>query len=121
MRHSILLLVLGGVLCGIAEIRGGWFVVLGWLGLNFAIVGGAHIFNFERVFGKRSDGRLPAWSWVLFLPLHIYSLAVWNMVRRFGSEPPACKVFDDLWIGSRPLNSDSCGGFVTVVDLTAEF
>jgi protein-tyrosine phosphatase len=121
MRHSLLLLVLGGALCMIATVQSGWFLVLGWLGLNFVVLGVAHIRNFERVFGKRSDGTLPLWSWVLFLPLHGYSLGVWRIVRRFGSEPHVCKVGDDLWIGPRPLNSDSCGDFATVVDLTAEF
>ena len=94
---------------------------MGWLGLNFVALGVAHLLNFKRIFGKRVDGTLPMWSWILFLPLYAYSLAVWQLVVRFGSEPRIGKVCDDLWVGSRPFNSDSYDCFETVVDLTAEF
>ena len=121
MARSLLLLLLGITLACIAFAYGGWTYFVGWLGFDFIILGAAHIQHSHRVFGKRTDGALPLWSWAVFLPLQIYSLATLTLTRAIGNEPRISTVNDTLSIGSRPSGSDDCTRFDAVIDLTAEF
>ena len=59
------------------------------------------------IYGKKPDGTLPWWSWGLFLPLHLFTLAVWHLFR--------------LWIGRRLLAHEFPSEVQTIVDLTSEF
>jgi protein-tyrosine phosphatase len=121
MPRSFLLLLVGFGLCALAVLHGGWTYFVGWLGLNFVFLGIAHLRGLYRLFGKRADGTLPIWSWVIFLPLHLYSLAILNLTRLIGNEPWVCRVNESLSLGSRPNASDDCGEFDAIIDLTAEF
>jgi protein-tyrosine phosphatase len=121
MARSYLLLLLGIGLCSIAFVHRGWTYFVGWLGLNIFILGIGHIRGSHRVFGKRTDGTLPIWSWIVLFPLHVYSLAVLKLVRSIGNEPWVSRVNEKLAIGSRPSASDDCGEFEVIIDLTAEF
>ncbi len=92
-----------------------------WPGLNFLALGIAHARGAHGVFGKRAEGTLPLWSWALFLPLHLFTMAVWH-VGRLISHEPAWNEFDgQLVLGRRLLAKEFPGGFANVVDLTAEF
>ena len=121
MTRGLLLILLGGVLCGIALVKRGWMFGFWWLGLNLVAVGVAHLGGAHGLFGKRRDGTLPWWSWVLFFPLHVYALAVLKLAIVVGREGKVCRVCDGLFVGSRPGGSDCAREFVNVVDLTAEF
>lgn len=92
-----------------------------WLAFNFFLLGLAHIFKLHQIFGKRSNGTLPSWSWLLFLPLHLTSLTILRLSQTFGREPLITHVTDTLSIGSRPTNSDLLKQFSNIIDLTAEF
>jgi protein-tyrosine phosphatase len=120
VAHAILTLFLGIVLCAIAWIQKGWFYALGWLGFDFLILGFAQLRRYHILFMKSADGTLPWVSWLIFLPLHLYSLAVLNVARALSREPARNKVCDDLWVGSRPGAGDVCD-CPNVIDLTAEF
>jgi protein-tyrosine phosphatase len=121
MVRGLSLILLGGVLCGIALVKRGWMFGFAWIGLNFLAVGVAHFLGAHGLFGKRRDGTLPWWSWVLFFSLHVYALAVLKLAILFGREAKVCPVCDDLFVGARPGGRDSASDFVNVVDLTAEF
>jgi protein-tyrosine phosphatase len=121
MARSYLLLLLGVGLSLIAFAQGGWTYLVGWLGIDFLVLGIAHIRGFHRLFGKRADGTLPFWSWMIFLPLHLYSLAVLKFARTIRNEPWNSDVNEMLSIGSRPFVRDDCANFDSIVDLTAEF
>ncbi|HEY6229206.1 MAG TPA: dual specificity protein phosphatase family protein [Verrucomicrobiae bacterium] len=121
MARSFLLLLLGIGLGCIAVVYQGWTYLIGWLGLDFVILGVAHMRRSHRVFGKRADGCLPLWTWAMFLPLQIYSLVTLNLTRLIGNEPWISTVNEKLSVGSRPRGADNCAAFDTVVDLTAEF
>lgn len=84
------------------------------------ILGWAQMTRFHSLFAKRPDGRLPWLSWVVFLPLLLYSLAMLKASVALSKEQARSKVCDDLWVGSRPSGKDSCD-FENVIDLTAEF
>ena len=121
MTYRYLLMLLGLALVVLGWAERGWCVVLAWLGFNFFVLGIAHWRGFHRVFGKRADGTLPIWSWLLFLPLHIYSIAVWRSLRLLSREPAFNVVSEELVVGRRLLASEVDGEFANYVDLTAEF
>lgn len=108
-------LVLAGVQCRF------WGISLIWLGCDFLTLGVAHVRRAHGVFGKRSDGTLPLWSWMLFFPLHAYTSPVWHLLRLFSREPRLNRVSDELVVGRRLLAREIPGSFTNFVDLTAEF
>ncbi len=121
MRYSLLLVLLGAILLGFGLLEGGWLLLASWLGCNFLIVGIAHAKGWHRIFGKQSNGTLPPWSWLLFLPLHLYTLIVWHGIRFLSREPAYNVVTDHLTVGRRLLPSELDQPFDNYVDLTAEF
>jgi hypothetical protein len=121
MTRGSVLLLLGVALVAIGSIRGVWFLPFVWLGVDFVVLGVAHIKQAHNLFGKRPDGSLPLWRWVLFLPLLLYTSAVWRLSILLSREPAQNKVADELVIGRRLLPNEVQGEFVNYIDLTAEF
>lgn len=118
-RHLLTLLGIGLIVLGVIE--RGWLLVAVWLGCDFLILGVAHGRGSHHVFGKRRDGSLPMWSWLLFFPLLIYTTAIWHLVRLFSREPAHSVVTEELVVGRRLLAFELDGEFENYVDLTAEF
>ncbi|HUA66680.1 MAG TPA: hypothetical protein VME24_12590 [Alphaproteobacteria bacterium] len=121
MSHRHLLILLGLVLIAIGIFERGWLLLAMWLGADFLALGIAHARCFHRVLGKRADGSLPYWSWLVFLPYLLYMGAVWHILRLASREPAQNEVAGDLVIGRRLLPREIKGEFVNYVDLTAEF
>jgi hypothetical protein len=121
MSHRHLLTLLGTVLIAIGIFERGWLLPAVWLGCDFLALAIAHARGAHRVFGKRADGSLPFWSWLAFLPLLLYTSAVWHIVRLFSREPAHNKVTEDLLVGRRLLPGELDDEFANYVDLTAEF
>jgi len=121
MSYRQLLILLGVVLIalGLAERR--WFFMAVWPGCDFLVLGIAHGRGSHKVFGKRADGTLPLWSWLLFLPLLIYTTVVWHLLRLFSREPAQNAVTEQLVVGRRLLPFELDAEFDNFVDLTAEF
>jgi hypothetical protein len=121
MNYRHLLTLLGVALIVLGLIEGGWFLAAVWLGCDFLILGVAHGRGSHRVFGKRADGSLPIWSWLLFFPLLSYATAVWHFIRLFSREPAHNVVTEQLVVGRRLLAFELDGEYDNYVDLTAEF
>jgi hypothetical protein len=121
MSYRHLLTLLGIVLVVLGLVEHGWFLVAVWLGCDFLILGFAHGCGLHRVLGKRPNGTLPLWSWLAFLPLLIYTTAVWHLIRLFSREPARNAVNEQLVVGRRLLAFELEGEFDNFVDLTAEF
>lgn len=121
MSYRHLLILSGIVLIAFGATEGGWLLMAAWLGVDFLIVGFAHGRGAHGVLGKRADGTLPWWSWVIFLPLVSYTTSVWYLLRLFERERAQSVVNDRLVIGRRLLASELEGEFENIVDLTAEF
>ncbi|HKV10384.1 MAG TPA: phosphatase [Thermoanaerobaculia bacterium] len=117
-RHQILLL--GLALIALSALKGGWLLLLAWLGANFLVLGIAHARGGHRVFGKRPDGTLPLWSWGLFFPLLAYTAGVWHLLRLLTREPACQGITEQLVVGRRLLPSEVEGEFDNYIDLTAE-
>src|SRR5512140_1202136 len=98
--------VFGLMLIAIGVVEGGWALLACWLGCNFVVLGIAHALGAHRVLGKRSDGSLPLWSRVVFLPFLIYSHAVWWVIEILSREPAHNAVTDQLIVGRRLLASE---------------
>jgi len=118
---SLLLWSLGAALVALGIAQGGWYWVAVWVGLNFIALGLAHAVGFPRIFGKRPDGTLPWWSWILFLPLLLSSLAVWQLLRFGLNEAAYHKIDDQLEIGRRLSAAEADYNYAAWLDLTAEF
>lgn len=121
MRSRHLLILLGVVFVALGLVEQGWLFVLAWLGCDLLVLGIAHGRDAHRVFGKRPDGTLPWWSWLLFLPLHAFTWALWHLVRLAGRKPAYNVVNDQLVIGRRLRACEVNDRFDNFVDLTAEF
>jgi len=92
-----------------------------WFGLCFVAVGAAYWRRHIGIYGKRSDGSIPVWRWSLLLPLHVYTLSVWHLIRLLSREPAISEVAKGLMIGRRLLAHEIPAEVRLVVDLTAEF
>lgn len=121
MGYRFPLTFLGLGMIGFGSIEGSWASLLVWLGLNFILLGIAHSRRSAQLFGKRSDGKLPLWSWIVFLPLHALNLLLWHSIRLLSSEPSQNTVTDRLVVGRRLLANEVEGSFDNYVDLTCEF
>ena len=117
-RHQLALL--GFALIALGALKGGWLLLLVWLGVNFLVLGIAHGRGEHRIFGKRPDGTLPLWSWVLFFPLLAYTAGVWHLLRLLTREPSCHGITEQLVVGRRLLPSEVQGDFDNYIDLTAE-
>jgi hypothetical protein len=121
MKHRFLLTLLGLLLIALGALQGGWMFLAVWLGVDFLVVGIAHSLSAHRIFGKRPDGSLAFWSWLAFLPLLLYTGAVWHLIRCFSREPAHNTVSNNLVVGRRLLPKEVPGEFTNYIDLTAEF
>jgi len=121
MRYAITLTFLG-ILMGAFGIQKGVIAIpLCWLGLDFVLLGIAHLSKNHQIFGKRPDGKLPYWSWIVFAPLFILNFLVWQLCRVLSSEPAINKITPEITIGRRLQTLENPGQFSNYVDLTAEF
>jgi len=121
MSHKYLLSLLGLILIAVGLFERGWMILLVWPGANFLVLGIAHGIGAHRVFGKRPNGTLPFWSWLAFLPLLIFTIAVWRLLPMVMREPAHNTVTEQLTVGRRLLASELDQEFDNYVDLTAEF
>lgn len=122
MNYAIVLILLALSLFLLGVLYGGILAAfLFWCGANFFLLGVAHARKAHGIFGKRADGALPVWSWVIFLPLHVLNHFVWHLFRTLATEPASNPVSERLTVGRRLLPHENPGGFDNYVDLTAEF
>jgi len=121
MRYRYQLMLLGFALFIVAALHRGWTVPVVWLGGDFVALGIAHWTSSHRVLGKRDDGTISPWAWVVFLPYLIVTVSIWHILRLLTAEPAFNPVTDDLVIGRRLLSAEIPAGFENYIDLTAEF
>ena len=121
MSHRSVLISLGLLLLAAGLWERGWMLLAAWFGGDFLALGIAHATGAHGLFGKRPDGSLPLWSWLVFLPLLLFSLALWQVLRLATREPAQNAVAEQLVVGRRLSASELADQFENYVDLTAEF
>ena len=72
-------------------------------------------------FGKRPDGKLAWFSWVLWGPWLAYMWIAHEGARKLTREPVADEVMPGVWVGRRPAAGELPSDIAIVVDLCAEF
>ncbi len=120
MGYKYLLPLLGLLLIIAGTVERGWAWLAVWLGCNLIALAFAHAKGVHRIFGKRPDGTLPLWAWLVFFPMLGYTLVVWHLHRIFSRKPPWSVITGQLVVGRRLLASELDGAFDNYVDLTAE-
>jgi hypothetical protein len=122
MKLPTLLAALGALLVAVGL---QWNIVVGvllvWLGCDFLAIAVAHIGGYHGLHGKRSDGTLPWWSWMVFSPYYALNFLVWNVLRWRSSEAATQQINAELSVGRRLSGSEFIDSFANVIDLTAEF
>lgn len=101
-------------------VLGGWFWLLLWPAVSFALVSAAYLGLGPCVFGKGTDGRMARWATVPLLPFLLLTWTVWHLGRLLLKEPCCHEVAPGLWLGRRALVRELPPGVGLVVDLTAE-
>lgn len=70
--------------------------------------------------GKRSDGTIAWWAWLLWAPWFGYTRLMHELARALTDEPVADEVAPGVWVGRRPRLGELPAGIAIVVDLCAE-
>lgn len=93
--------------------------------LAFCCVGFAYMFNEPKAFGKKSDGRLNFFSYLVYWPYHLLNSFSLFVFRRVARENAFDKIDNNVYLGCRLNRGD--GQFISrlnirsVLDLTCEF
>ncbi|NEO86628.1 MAG: hypothetical protein F6J87_20575 [Spirulina sp. SIO3F2] len=121
MSYGILFGVVSLLLVAIAIIQQGYFVVLFWPSLSFAIVAAGYLHLGPSIYQKSQEGFLAPISKVLLLPYLLFLWAVWHIARLLKSEPSLHQLTEKIWIGRRLLAHELPNNIDHVIDLTCEF
>lgn len=121
MGYAILLILAAALLANNAWALGGAGWLLLWPAAGFALSGLAYAGRAPRIYGKRDDGTLPAWSLAIYLPYFAALWMLWHVCRWLAPLPCCQEVLPGVWIGRRPLARELPPDVSLVVDLTAGF
>jgi protein-tyrosine phosphatase len=95
--------------------------VLLWPALVMVAVSIAYLTKSPGAFGKRPDGTLPLWAWLVWGPWFVYMWIAHEGARTLTREPVANEVAPRIWVGRRPRAGELPPDVTIVVDLCAEF
>jgi len=115
----MLLPILAAVVAALAAVTHAW--VLLWPAAVIAFAWGVYLVEAPRAFGKRRDGTLALWAWIVWAPVFLYQWIAHELVRRFSAEPVGTEVAPGVWVGRRPRPHELPPDVAIVVDLCAEF
>jgi protein-tyrosine phosphatase len=121
MLYAIVFAVLAAYLVALAVYLGDWALLLLWPALGLLLFAAAYAGAGPRLLGKRPDGRLRWWAWLLLGPVLLFVWTVWHLQRLLSREPASHEVAPGVWLGRRALARELPPGVVLVIDLTAEF
>lgn len=121
MKYGSAFAILAMLIAIYAVREGGWFYVLLWPALSFALVSIAYFGAGVSIFGKQSDGTLSIGHSLLLAPFLAYLNLVWHAVRCFSRETAFNQLTQNVFIGRRLLSHERSSSFDHIVDLTCEF
>jgi len=94
--------------------------ILLWASVCFLLVGFAYLGLGPRVFGKRADGTMAAWS-IILLPYLLCVWVIWRLWRLTWRREPYQELTAGIIIGRRLFPSEYPEAVDCVLDLTCEF
>ncbi len=108
-------------------------IVFGWLAVAYRLwillwpatvmlaIAVIYVARAPGAFGKRPDGKLAWFAWLLWGPWLAYMWLAHEAARKLTREPVADEVMPGVWVGRRPAAGELPAGVAIVVDLCAEF
>jgi len=121
MKYGSAFAILAMLIAIYAVREGGWYFVLLWPALSFALVSIAYFGVGVFIFGKQPSGTLSIGRSILLAPFLVYLNFVWHAVRFFSREAAFNQLTDYVFIGRRLLSHERASNFDHIVDLTCEF
>lgn len=115
---SRVLPAIGAALVALAIYTRLWILL--WPAAVLVAVAIVYLAGAPRALGKRSDGRLAWWAWLIWAPLFGYMRLLHELARSLTDEPVADEVAPGVWVGRRPRRHELPPGIAIVVDLCAE-
>lgn len=118
-------MVAAGSAWGMLQLGQGWAVAPGlWGAVAFGIAALAYAGAGPGVFGKRPDGSVPLWSYLVLGPFLVVGRAGLRAFNATGVETAWSRVGEGVWLGRRPHGPDEAPFHAlqptAVLDLTAE-
>ncbi|MDH5805624.1 MAG: hypothetical protein OEZ54_10650 [Gemmatimonadota bacterium] len=100
-----------------------WRWLLVWPAITVLTLAAGYLLNKPGfVLGKRDDGRVSKWLFVVNLPWLVFLYALWYVSIALSREDVINRVGDsNIYLSRRPLVGDLEEDFDVIVDLTAEF
>lgn len=120
MKYVLVFGFLGLYLVLLGFTTEGWAWLMVWPGISFLLVAAAFGGAGPGVFGKRPDGTIAWWGWVLSGPYLGLTWGLWHLLRLMSREPCCHEVAPVLWLGRRVLAWELPPEVTLVGDLTAE-
>lgn len=111
--------ILSALCVWLAVSHGLWILL--WPASVMVAVSLAYLTKHPGAFGKRPDGTLPLWAWLVWGPWFVYMWIAHEGARRLTKEPVANEVAPRIWVGRRPHAGELPPNITIVVDLCAEF
>ena len=121
MKYGLAFAILAVLIAVVAIRNGGWFYILLWPALSFALVAVAYFGAGVVIFGKRPNGTISTSRLILLAPFLVYLTLVWHAIGCFSREPAFDQLADTVFIGRRLLSRERPSHFDHIVDLTCEF
>jgi len=94
--------------------------ILLWPAAVLFAVAIVYLIRAPRALGKRLDGSLAWWAWIVWAPILGYMRLLHELARTMTAEPVANEVVPGVWVGRRPRRHELPPGVAIVVDLCAE-
>jgi hypothetical protein len=95
-----------------------------WVSAAFGGAALAYAGAGPRLFGKRDDGSVPVWSYVVMGPFLVFGRAGLRVFNATGLESPWSAIDDGVWLGRRPHGPDVPSfqelAPIAVLDMAAE-
>jgi len=91
-----------------------------WPAAVLLAVAGVYLAGAPGALGKRADGTIAWWAWLLWAPLFGYMRLMHELARSLTDEPVANLVAPGVWVGRRPRAYELPAGIAIVVDLCAD-
>ncbi|MBX2796728.1 MAG: dual specificity protein phosphatase family protein [Myxococcales bacterium] len=91
------------------------------VGAGFVVPALAWLLRRPAWLGKRADGGLALWSWVVSGPFLALTWLTWRLTVWMSTEDARNEIVDGVWLGRRPTRAElSASGAAAVLDLTSE-
>jgi len=110
--------LVAALLAGLALWTHGWLLL--WPAAVLFAVAAVYAARAPGALGKRPDGTIAWWAWLVWAPLFGYMRLMHELARALTDEPVATEVAPGVWVGRRPRVGELPAGVAIVVDLCAE-